>query len=198
LAVDRDKIRANLAGFYDFADKVVLCVGADGNLLIEPTAAPKELIAINPDAGSLNGLRESVVSKWSGIPVKFEPRSFESIGLRGDVVYFEFCLHEMADPKQAIVHARSLARDIVIIDHLPGSEWVFLAAEETEVSRSTEAIYSFGFRRRATFRTEQRFRKYGQLFAKLSSSGELALKRSSRFRGADNIRIPLDYGLFLL
>ena len=34
--------------------------------------------------------------------------------LHGDVVYFEFCLHEMDDPAKALIHAKSLAPDIVV------------------------------------------------------------------------------------
>jgi hypothetical protein len=35
-------------------------------------------------------------------------------GLQGDTVYFEFCLHEMDDPEYALIHAKSLAPDIVV------------------------------------------------------------------------------------
>jgi hypothetical protein len=54
----------------------------------------------------------------------------------------------------------TLAAEIVVFDHLPRSEWVFCTAEEDKVTRSTEAMESFGIRRREMFRTEQRFQHY--------------------------------------
>ena len=36
---------------------------------------------------------------------------FEDVALSGDVAYFEFCLHEMADPNAALTHAKDLAPD---------------------------------------------------------------------------------------
>jgi len=76
---------------------------------------------------------------------------FEEVALSGKVVYFEFCLHEMADPMKALAHARTLAPDIVVLDHSPGSAWAFHAAEEEKVRRSSEAMERFGIHRRENF-----------------------------------------------
>ena len=73
---------------------------------------------------------------------------FEEITRKSDVVYFEFCLHEMKDPRPALTHARSLALETVVFDHSADSEWAFYAAEDNEVQRSSEAVQSFGIRRR--------------------------------------------------
>lgn len=61
---------------------------------------------------------------------------FEEVSVQGDVVYFEFCLHEMADPARDLAHAATLATDVVVFDHAAGSDWSFHAAEEHEVQRS--------------------------------------------------------------
>jgi hypothetical protein len=83
-----------------------------------------------------------------------------------DVVYFEFCLHEMNDPCLALTHAQSLAPNPVVFDHSAGSEWAFHAAEDNKVRRSSEAVQNFGTRRRVTRLTVQHFRNHAELAAK--------------------------------
>src|ERR1017187_2301743 len=43
--------------------------------------------------------------------------NFEGVTVSGDVVYFEFCQHEMDDLRKALSHASTLAPDIVVFDH---------------------------------------------------------------------------------
>jgi len=113
-------------------------------------------------------------------------------------VYFEFCLHETSDPTEALAHARTLAPDAVVFDHLPNSPWSFHAAEEGKVRRSTEAMERFGIRRRHSLSVEQRFGDYDELLAKIRVQGELAIQRAQRFRGATDIVVPMNCGLALL
>jgi hypothetical protein len=113
-------------------------------------------------------------------------------------VYFEFCLHEMNDPRQALRHALTLAPEVLIFDHLPESEWAFHAAEEDKVRRSTDALADFACARHQAFRTEQRFPEYRQLLEKVSCQGEVALQRAERYRDSTGIAIPMTYGLSLL
>jgi hypothetical protein len=122
---------------------------------------------------------------------------FQDVTLGGDVVYFEFCLHEMDDVQKALSHARTLAPDIVVYDHLPGSDWVFHAAEEDKVRRSAEAMKRFGVRRRERFCTEQCFRDHAELLAKATVQGAIAIQRAQRFAGATSIAIPMRYELAL-
>jgi len=122
---------------------------------------------------------------------------FEEVTLCGDVVYFEFCLHEMDDPQKALAHGRTLAPDIVVFDHSLGSEWVFYAAGEEKVRRSTEAVERFGVRRSETFHTGQHFRDHAEL-AKVTVEGDVAIQRAQRFAGATDIVIPMSYQLALL
>jgi len=188
VAVDCGKLTENLTHFYDFTGKVVLFVGAGGRQLLDSATRARKLIAIDRDAESLRGLRGSVDVLGT---------KFEDVALRGDVVYFEFCLHEMDDPERALAHARSLAPDIVVFDHLPDSEWVFHGAEEDQVRRSGEAMKRFGVRRRQTFRAEQRFQDHAELLAKVTVQGAAAIQRAQRFEGATNIVIPMSYELAL-
>ena len=120
------------------------------------------------------------------------------MNIRGDVVYLEFCLHEMEDPRQAIDHVRSLAPDVVIFEHSPSSEWVFFAAEEDQVCRSTQALAHFPIKHRQNVYAEQIFKDYAELVSKLHTQGDLAIQRALRFAGETDIRIPMKCTLIFL
>ncbi len=198
MVVDRSELTRNLTKFYDFEGKTVLYVGAGGGQLLSPLSGVKSVVAIDSNPDSLEGFRREVKTKWAGISVRFVPRSFEAVDLRGDVVYFEFCLHQMKSPAGALEHASSLASDIVVMDHLPNSEWVYYWAGEPLVLRSTKAIESFGVRRRRRFTAEQIIEGYDALAARLSGLGEESRRRILKLKGTRDITIRMDYGLFLL
>ena len=198
MAADYALFTANLHRFYDFAGKVVLVVGAGGGQLLDPACQTKKLIAIDRDRAALNRLVAKLDASGSRDSVEIVCASFEDVRLSGDVVYFEFCLHETSDPLLALTHARTLAPDSVVFDHLPDSPWSFHAAEEDKVRRSTEAMERFGIRRRHSLSVEQRFGDYDELLAKIGVQGEVAIQRAQRFRGATNIVIPMNCGLVLL
>jgi hypothetical protein len=171
LTADYGQLSENLRRFYDFTDKVVLFVGAGGRQLFDPSIRTRKLIAIDRDVESLRELKSNIALKGMRDSVEVVDSNFEEVTLCGDVVYFEFCLHEMEDPKKALFHARTLAQDIIVFDHLPGSDWVFHAAEEDKVRRSAEVMERFGVRRRETFCTEQRFRDHAELLVKWLGRG---------------------------
>jgi ubiquinone/menaquinone biosynthesis C-methylase UbiE len=197
VAIDYGTLRNNLRCFYDFQDKVVLYVGAAGRQLLDPSIKTRKLIAIDQDVSALQELKANVEAE-SISKVELLPSRFENITVRGDVVYFEFCLHEMADPERALHKARTLAPDTVVFDHLPDSDWVFHAAEEDEVLRSVAAMERFGVRCRQQFSTNQHFRDHAELLAKVSVQGAMAVERAQRFAGTTDIVIPMRYGLALL
>lgn len=198
MATDYAKLTENLLRFYDFKDKVVLFVGAGGKQLLGSSAGTRKLIAIDQDVEALRELAANVVAKGIQDSVEVLGSRFEDVALSGDVVYFEFCLHEMADPEKALIHARNLAPDIVVYDHSPGSEWIFYGAEEDKVPVSAQAMERFGVRRCERFYTEQRFADYAELFAKVNAQGPTAVERVQRFASATNIVIPMHYELNLL
>jgi hypothetical protein len=176
----------------------VLFVGAGGKQLLDPSAGTKKLIAIDQDVEALRELAANVAAKGIQNSVEVVGGKFEDVALSGDVVYFEFCLHEMADPQKALTHAKNLARDIVVFDHSPDSEWIFYGAEEDKVRSSTQAMERFGLRGRERFHTEQRFEDYAELLAKVRVQGPTAIQRTQRFADATNIVIPMRYELNLL
>jgi len=198
LATDYARLTENLYRFYDFTGKVVLFVGAGGKQLLDPAAPIRKLIAIDKDIEALRELKAQIVAQGVQGSVEVAGLSFEEVTSQGDAIYFEFCLHEMADPEKALIHAKSLAPDIVVYDHSPGSEWIYHGAEENQVSRSFAAMEHFGIRRRQTFHGEQRFGDFTELLAKVRPQGPLAIERAQRFAGATDIVIPMSYELNLL
>ena len=198
MVVNRNRLTVNLTKFYDFKGKSVLYVGAGRGQLLGPASGVSKVAAVDCDAESLEGFRSEAKTKWAGIPIRFVPQYFESVNLEGDVVYFEFCLHEMLDPREALDHAHSLARDIVVMDHLPKSKWIFYGAEEAQVLLSAKAVRSFGIKRSERFTAQQKFKNCEELEARMSEQGEVSHKRVLALKGAKDIRIPMDYGLYLL
>jgi hypothetical protein len=198
LATDVARVIENLCRFYEFSGKTVVSVGAGGGQLIEYGRTARKVIAVDQDAESLKQLETAVHAK--GMPEIFElvHSDFDEFGGRADVVLFEFCLHEMKEPLSALEHARTLAPDIVVLDHWPGSEWAFFVVEEEKVRVSRNAMERFGIRSEERFEAEQRFNDYDELLAKVSVQGPVAIERVSTFRGAANIVIPMVYGVALL
>ena len=198
LATDYDKLTENLCSFYDFTGKVVLFIGAARRQLLDPATRTTKLIAIDKDVEALRELKASMVAKGLEDRVEVVGASFEEVTSPGDAAYFEFCLHEMDDPEKALMHAKSLAPDIVVYDHSLGSEWIYYGAEENNVAHSFAAMERFGIRRRRTFNAEQRFANYAELLGKVGPQGPLAIERAQRFAGSKNIVIPMSYELNLL
>jgi S-adenosylmethionine:diacylglycerol 3-amino-3-carboxypropyl transferase len=198
MAADYGQMARNLDHFYNFQDKVVVFVGAGAKQLLDVSRKPKRTIAIDQNDEALQQLRQQVEARHLESVVEIVHSDFSEVTSLGDVVYFEFCLHEMIDPDKALAHAKSLAPDIVVFDHTPGSEWAYLAAEEDKVARSTQAMERFGVRARQLFNTEQRFTDYAELLAKVYPQGPLAVERAAQFVNVTGIAIPMGYGLTLL
>jgi ubiquinone/menaquinone biosynthesis C-methylase UbiE len=115
LVANYGELAENLRRFYDFTSKVVLFVGAGTRQLLDPTVKTKKLIAIDRKIETLGELKKQVAERGAHGSVEVIGASFEDVLLCGDVVYFEFCLHEMRDPQKALEHARTLAHDVVVL-----------------------------------------------------------------------------------
>jgi hypothetical protein len=123
---------------------------------------------------------------------------FYDLELPGDVVLFEFCLHEMRDPAAAIDLARAMAEDVVVIDHLPESRWSWYANEEKAVAGTWKAVAAKGTRLMKSYDAAQRFDSYPELQAKFSSSDEESLRRIGELHDRTAIEIAMPYGIALL
>jgi tRNA G37 N-methylase Trm5 len=198
MATDLKQMMQNLREFYDFSGKEVLAVGAGGGQLVELGRGTKKFTAIDNNPAAIHQLEARIAAAGLQNQVEIVNADFFKTSLHGDVVYFEFCLHEMDDPENALRHASTLASDVLIFDHLPDSPWAFHAAEEDKIRRSTNTLARFDCVRHQTFRTEQHFQDHAQLLEKISPQGELAVERARRYLGETNIVIPMTYGLTLL
>lgn len=195
--IDYQPLIESLRRFYDFSGKTVLLVGAGRGRLLDPSMKTKKLIAIDRDGEALAQLKANLAAKGMQQGVELVRARFEDVTSPADVVYFEFCLHEMGDPLVALSRARTLVPDTVVYDHAADSDWSLLAAEDDEVRRSAKAIERQGIRRRERVHAEQYFGSYGDLLAKLSPQGPTAIRRARRYAGAKNIVIPMPCELVL-
>ena len=198
LAANYTKMSDELRCFYDFTGKVVLFVGAGGRQLLDLKIPVKRMIAIDKDLDASRELQNEVAANKLQNPVEVIATEFEEVSCCGDVVYFEFCLHEMGDPEKALAHAKSLAPDVVVYDHSPGSEWSYYVVEEEKIARSSVAMQRLGIRRREMLRDAQRFANHAELLAKVSSQGPVAVERAQPFANQTGIVIPMNYELNLL
>jgi tRNA A58 N-methylase Trm61 len=139
MATDIKKIINNLLEFYDFNNRTVITVGAGGGQLIEYGRISKKVLAIDFDNESLQKLKDNLIR--SGLDDKFKliHSDFYLSNLKGDVVMFEFCFHEMEDPEAALKHALEMAPHIIILDHWPDSEWAYIGGEEENIAKSWTA-----------------------------------------------------------
>jgi len=198
MAADYELMIRNLLSFYDFTGKTVIAVGAGGGLLAEYSRTMGKVIAVDHDSAALKQLHENIVRM--GLTDKFTlvQSDFFSLDLRADVLLFEFCLHEIADPAEAVAKARTLAPDVVVFDHAPDSDWAFCAAEEDKVRLVWQVLDELPSRRRRLYETVQKFNEFSELLEKVKSQGETAIQRIEKWRGRKNIAIPMTYGLALL
>ncbi|HEY6930128.1 MAG TPA: class I SAM-dependent methyltransferase [Thermoanaerobaculia bacterium] len=198
MATDVSRIVANLAAFHDLADQIVVAVGAGGGQLVEYARPVRRLIAVDRDEAAIERL--AARARDSGLSDKFVPvkSDFLHTQPRGDVVLFEFCLHQMAEPDRALEHASRLAPEVLVLDHAPHSEWSWCAGEEKIVAAAWRAVASRTVRRQQDYDATQRFTDFAELEARLSQQGPESRGRIERYRGQTAISIPMPYRLALL
>lgn len=198
MATDIDAIIRNLENFYDFNDKSVIHVGAGGGQFIEYAARARSVLGVDPDQESVERLQSAVKEKGLADRFKVVTSDFASITAEGDVVFFEFCLHEIADPAAALSHAQSLAPEIVVIDHDPESQWAWYCCETEKAERSWREALKLPIVREASFPATQHFRDYSELASKVEVLGETSMSRIEDFAGQRDITIGMSYKIALL
>jgi ubiquinone/menaquinone biosynthesis C-methylase UbiE len=198
MATDIGEIVENLVSFYDFRGKDVVHVGAGGGQLIGYAHLPRKITAIDNDRSAVERLTERV--RASGLEDRFSvvEGDFFSVRAQADVVFLEFCLHEMADPALAIAHAASMAPRTLIIDHMRESEWSWFACETNKVSAGWNAVERLPALKRMTFEAKQRFDGYKDLSGRLQELGEESMRRIRRFESRRDIEISMPYAIVLL
>jgi hypothetical protein len=136
----------------------------------------------------------------SGLDDKFTliHSDFHLTSLKGDVVLFEFCLHEMEDPEVALKHALTMAPQVIVLDHWPDSEWAYLGGEEEYIAKSWAALRLFPLIKVQKSDTFQVFNDYEEIYQKMKGQGENSIKRIESFKGKKNFTIPMSYGIALI
>jgi predicted RNA methylase len=198
MATDIKKIIENLFEFYDFNNQTVISVGAGGGQFIEYGHASKQVIAIDYDKEALGRLENNL--QKSQLLEKFIliNSDFYLVNKKGDVVMFEFCLHEMKNTEAAINHALTMAPNILINDHWPDSEWAYIVDEKEKVINSWEALKGFNFKKIQRYDTVQFFHDYEELFQKVKIQGENSINRISQYKDKKDFTIPMSYGFALI
>ena len=198
MPTDLGLIVANLTSFYDFRNKVVVHVGAGGGQLLGYARSSRKVLAVDRDEAAVRRLQEKVAEQALEETVTVVTGDFHALDLQGDVVLFESCLHEMPNPSTAIDHARAITSDIVVIYHLPESEWAWYANEEKDMARAWETVAVARRRREESFQALQCFGDYRELRARFSGLGQESLRRISVLQERSVIAIPMPYRIALL
>ena len=198
MAIDIDAVERNLRSFYDFRDKNVLHIGAGGGQLIGYAGITRSVLAVDIDQEAASRLDEAVRERGLSHKFEIEVADVMSISAVADVVYFELCLHEMAEPGKALKHALSLAPEVLIIDHHPDSRWAWYILESEKADRSWAAARELGVIREQSYDAEQYFSNYSELQAKVEVMGDRAVARISEFKGKSDITITMKYVIALI
>jgi hypothetical protein len=198
MATDIKKIISNLLSFYDFCNQTIITVGAGGGQLIEYGRVSKRVLAIDFDKEALQKLKDNLIK--SGLDDKFTliHSDFYLSNLKGDIVLFEFCFHEMEDPEAALKHALTMAPNVIILDHWPDSEWAYLGGEEENIAKSWATLKLFHLIKVQKFDTFQFFNDYEEIYQKVKAQGEISIRRIADFSAKKKFTIPMSYGIALI
>jgi hypothetical protein len=188
----------NLQSCYDFRDKSVIHVGAGGGGLLGYATTARSVLAVDRDPEAVRRLGVALREQGLLSRVIVFKGDFASVRARADVVFFEFCLHAMADPDAALRHARTLAPETLVVDSALGSRWAWYLGEEAQVERSWEAVGRFPITRDDTFMGAEQFHDYNELLSRVRARGEPTLGRIEEFRGRQGLAIQMPYRIALL
>ncbi|MFA8435292.1 MAG: class I SAM-dependent methyltransferase [Marinifilaceae bacterium] len=195
---DIQQLITNLLDFYDFKDKTIISVGAGGGQFIEYGRVAKQVIAIDNDEVALKRLQENL--SRTGLTDKFTliHSDFTDFEAKGDVVLFEFCLHEMEKPQLALAHAQAIALQMVVADHGIDSEWAFIADEREKAIKSWSSVDLQPANKSQTYRAQQYFKDYQELYQKVKVQGERSIERIENYKDKRDIIIPMSYKFVLI
>jgi len=198
MAVDLEEMISNLLDFYEFKDKIVLSIGAGGGQFYEYAFTTKHVIAVDNDKVALERLKVSIEEENFTDKFTLIHSDFYDVNEKGDLLMFDFCLHEIPDPERAFYHALKMSSNILINDHWPGSEWAYIADEDEKVRKSWAAIKKFKIRKIQRFDTYQFFHNYEELFHKVIGQGDNSINRIEKYKNKKDFTIPMSYGLALI
>jgi SAM-dependent methyltransferase len=198
LATDLQQIVREVGAFIDLRGRRVMTVGSGGGQLVDYSLPARHVIAVDRDAAALERLAARLREGGYGERFTLLHEDFPRVDERADVLIFEFCLHEIAEPGRALEHAAGLALDVVVLDHAPHSRWAWYAAEEVEMAAAWAAVEERPVRSWRAVDAEQSFVDYSELAARLAAQPPLSRERTLELEGRSPIVIPMPYRLALL
>lgn len=198
MATDLKQMINNLLEFYDFNNKTVISIGAGGGQFYEYAFKTKHVTAVDIDVNGIESLKKSLVKE--GILNKFTlvHSDFYDFKAEGDILMFDYCLHEIDNSEKAIQHALSMSHEVLINDHWPGSEWAFIVNEDVKVRKSWKEINKIKCHKITKYNTIQFFHNYEELYQKVKGQGENSIRRIEKYKDKKNISISMTYGLALI
>jgi ubiquinone/menaquinone biosynthesis C-methylase UbiE len=198
MAADIGAILRNIESCYDFTGRSVIHVGAGGGQFVGYAGRARKVLGVDSEAEAVERLKAAIREK--GLEGRFAAvhGDFLSVTTRADVVFFEFCLHEIVDPRAALRHARTLAPEILIADHAPGSAWSWYLCEAEKVQRGWTAVEESPLALDRRFEAVQRFHDHAELLAKVRVLGECVIRRNEEFRERRDFTIDMPYRVALL
>lgn len=198
MAADLQAILRDLESCYDLEGRSVIHVGAGGGQLLAYVRGARGVLGVDTDAAAVAQLETKV--REAGLADRYRAMRSDILAVteRADVVYFEFCLHEIVDAHTALCHARTLAPDVLVADHAPGSPWSWLLCEAEKVTRGWAALERFPLAFDRTFAGLQRFHDHAELVAKVAVMGECAVRRVEEYRERRDFTIAMPYRVALL
>jgi hypothetical protein len=198
MATDIAAILQNLEGCYDLSGKSVIHVGAGDGPFIAYADRARRVLGVDPDAVSVERLRTAIREMDLEGRFRVLQSDLRSVSARADLVYFDFCLHEIVDPLTALRHAQTLAPDVLVVDPAPGSAWAWHLCKTEKVLRGWAATERFPRVLDRTFAGVQRFHDHAELLASIRVLGECVIRRGRDFEGRQDFTIDMPYRVVLL
>lgn len=169
-----------------------------GGQLMGYAPRARRVTAVDSDAAAVALLAGKI--EELGLPnTAVQQAAFLAFDGRADLVFFEFCLHEIERPEAALAHAFSIAAEMLVADHAPQSAWAWCTAETEKAARGWAAVERYPARREALdVHALQHFPDLAALRARIAVLGEPSLSRVLDHRDQRDIVIGMDYRLALI
>ena len=198
MATDIGAVLRNIEACHDFTGQAVIHVGAGGGQLVGYAARTRRVLGVDPDPVAVEQLKQVVRAR--GLQDRFSVLRGDilTVGERADVVFFEFCLHEIVDPLTAIRHAQTLAPEVLVVDPTVDSRWAWYLCETEKAQRGWAAVERYPLTLDRTFQGVQRFRDHAELLARIEVLGECVIRRAQEFRDRTDFSIDMPYRVALL
>ena len=151
-------------------------------------------MAVDCSKKAIEELKNVIINDNSQGKYELVNDRFENIDCNGDVVVFEFSLHEFPDVPRAIEHAFDMTKEVIIAEHASDSEWICLADEDHNAKRVEEAIKDWEIKRKDEYCAIKEFEDYDDLKRKLGVDEEQSeTHRICEYRGRKEIKIQMKY-----